>query len=161
MEQLIGSVYAATVGLASVTASVTTSGILVAAVLIIGGIGGRLTVQRDDLPLPEQVDRWPITAVGGAAVLVGSLVVVAGTFSAVSGATGAFGTVLVLLGFEAIAVRIAVVEERVLSGVGYGLIGLGFAGLLAGIAPTAGIAAVVVGTGLYFWDDASRPSVGD
>jgi hypothetical protein len=164
MEQLIGSAHAATVGLASVTASVTTGGILIAAVLVIGGVGGQLTVQRDDLPLPEQVDRWPIAAVSGAAVLVGSLVVVAETFSAVGGATGAFGTVLVLLGFEAIAVRIAVVEERVLCGVGYGLIGLGFAGLLAGIPPTAGIAAVVVGIGLYFWDDApdaSRPSVDD
>ena len=164
MGQLIGSAHAATVGFASVTASETANRILVAAVLVIGGVGGQFIVWRDDLPLPERVDRWPLTAVGGAAILVGSLIVVAETFSAVGGATGALGTALVLLGFEAVAARIVVVEERALRGVGYGLTGLGFAGVLAGIPPAIGIAAVVVGGGLYFWDDASdpsRPSVDD
>ena len=165
MEQLLDPVSAVALGLASTTPGVVADRILIAAVLVVGGVGGGLTVGRDELPQPELVGRWPLAAVGGAAIPVGSLLVVAETFSAVGGAAGALGTALVLVGFGAVAARIGIVEERVLRGVGYALVGLGFVGILAGLPSTVGIAAVVFGSVLYFWDDApgdaSRPSVDD
>lgn len=65
--------------------------IAIAAVLVGGGIGSGLTAGRTDLPLPERVGRWPLTNVGAAAILGGSPLVVAETFSAVGGVAGALG----------------------------------------------------------------------
>ena len=165
MEPLGSAVRAAMVSLASTTPDVVADRILVAAVLVVGGVGGGLTVGRDDLPLPDRAARLPLTAVGGAAILGGSLLVVAETFSVVGGATGALGTALVLVGFGAVAAPIAVVEGRRLRGVGYALVGLGFVGTLTGLPPSIGVAVVVVGSVLYFWEDgpgdATRQPVDD
>lgn len=158
MEQLIEHVCGASRAIASMTAGVPADRVLIAVVLAVGGVAGRITVGRDGLPRPERVDRWPLAAAGGTAVVVGSLLVVAETFSAVGGGTGLLGAALVLVGFGAVGARIAVEEERPRRGAGYALVGVGFAGVFVGVAPPVALSVAAVGGLLYFTDDSAAGS---
>ncbi|NHN46996.1 QVPTGV class sortase B protein-sorting domain-containing protein [Halostella sp. JP-L12] len=158
MEQLIDHVRGASRAIASMTAGVPADQVLLAAVLAVGGVAGRITVGRDGLPRPERVDRWPLAAAGGASVVVGSLLVVAETFSAVGSETGLLGAVLVLVGFGAVGARIAVEEERPRRGTGYALVGVGFAGVFVDVAPSVALSVAAVGGLLYFTDDSTVES---